>query len=224
MIEAKHDKRASLLSIPSTQCARLMTSPVRVRSAAHHGKPPTAHPVARRNSPKSQVLALRGTARACAIHMLADHRACPLRWVYSSGNLSPSPAVCCGGLHCGLFTTASHLETARTPFSFLVRLPLRMSRVFRAPSPRGPPVAPCARRRWQDDTYATAADPTNECGRRSMSPTSPAGKYVLAYPWGALSLRAAATLPTLLVRLLPLRRTISSAFLPARRSPDSRVR
>lgn len=80
LIEAKHDERASLLSIPPTQSARLMTLPVRARKAAHHGKPTTTHQVAPRFSPKSQGLALRGTARVCAIPLRADHRSCPLRW------------------------------------------------------------------------------------------------------------------------------------------------
>ena len=56
----------------------------------------------------------------------------------------------------------------------------------RAPSPRVPPVAPCARRRWQNVMYAIAADPTNECGRRSMSPASPAGDICIGRVVGAL--------------------------------------
>ena len=54
------------------------------------------------------------------------------------------------------------------------------------PKPCGVQVAPCVRRRWQDVTYAIAADPTIECGRRSMSPTSPAGIYVIGRVVGAL--------------------------------------
>ena len=60
------------------------------------------------------------------------------------------------------------------------------------PKPCGVQVAQCDRCRRQDVTYAAVIDPTLCRRARSMSARHPRGIYVLAYPWGAPRLLAAA--------------------------------
>lgn len=99
-----------------------------------------------------------------------------------------------------------------------------MRRDIRAPSPRVPPVAPCARRRWQNVMYAIAADPTNECGRRSMSPASPAGDICIGRVVGALlAYGRRLSLPSRRFPASPLPPESPATLFPCARRPCSAV-
>lgn len=118
LIEAKHDERASLLSIPPTQCARLMTSPVRAAKGRASRQTANNPPVAKGCAPNRKVLRSEELP-VCVRYLCGQIIGLALALACSLWQPNPAQAVCCGALPlAALYTGAPFRDRALT-----IRLP-----------------------------------------------------------------------------------------------------